>query len=193
MAMEQQRPLYVQSGDTFFTRSNSVLGRLIRWGQTEKGEEPAWTNHTGVVVKEGWVKNPGDLHQPEAEVVEALWHTREGVLKLNGNKVRVFRPVPRYDDVERARMIAEAKAHVGENYGWWKLLGFLAKRFTGVDVPKLFFVKSRPICSFLAALANDAARRRSAEWPGFGMPPQAADPDEMLDFCEKSPYWQEVH
>lgn len=183
------QPVFVRRGDTFFTHSSSLLGRLIRWGETEKGEEPTWTNHTGVVVEDGWVGGG----EPQAVVVEALWKTRRGPLKLNGVTVRFFRPVPPYSEEEKLRLVTEANSFIGNTYGWWKLFGFLAKKITGVDVPKLFFVKNRPICSFLAAVANDAARRRGSRWPGFGTMPQAADPDEMLDFCESHPeFWQEV-
>jgi hypothetical protein len=181
--------MYVHRGDTFFTRSDSWLGRLIRWGETERGETPSWTNHTGVVVKAGHI----DKGVYAAEVVEALGHVRRGPLRLNGVAVRVFRPVPDYTEEEKMRLIAEAQSHIGERYGWWKLAGFLIKRATGLDVPRLFFIRDRPICSYLAAWANEAARPRSAEWPGFGMAPQAADPDEMLDFCETHPeFWMEV-
>jgi len=79
------------------------------------------------------------------------------------------------------------------NFERWKLLGFLAKRVTGVNVPGIFFIKDRPICSYLAAWCNEAARDRSLLWPGFGMAPQAADPDEMMDFCLANPeFWKEA-
>jgi hypothetical protein len=209
-----QAPIFVRRGDTFFTRSGSLLGQLIRWGETHPGDESSWANHTGVVVEAGWIGTPtvtqGYLipgYDKQAVVVEALWHTRRGPLKLNGTLVRVFRPVPPYTEEELGRFVADAGTYVGDKYGWWKLLGLLGDRtfFKGRKViSSLFFVKSRPICSFLSALVGAAARAIGkawrpdpmgpvVTWPGFGCPPQAADPDTMMDFCLAHPeYWAEV-
>ena len=197
-------PLFAERGDTFFTKSSSLLGRLIRWGEKDPDESTgAWTNHAGVVVESGWIGgDPGLPGYKEAVVIEALWKTRRGPLKVNGVDVRVFRPVPAYTEEEKALFVAEAESYVGDGYGWWKLGGFLLKRATRgvVDVTKVYFIKNRPICSYMAAWTNEKARKigdRSkawaGPWPGFGMPPQSADPDEMLDTCWALPeFWQEV-
>jgi len=201
-----------------------MLGRLIRWGETDPGETPAWTNHAGVVVETGWLVPPyidvleaggtvsfvgEDGVSPDpgpkmAVVVEALWHTRKGPLKLNGVEVRVFRPVPPYTPEEKAAFVANAEIYIGDRYGWWKLLFQLGDRafFKGRKVLSdlAFINKDRPICSYVAAMVNNAARPLGSHipgceyWPLFGMlPPEAADPDTMLDFCEKRPdFWQEV-
>lgn len=212
-----QKPFWVERGDTFFTHSDSVLGRLIRWGETDPGETPAWTNHVGVVVQRGWVGDDCPAPktcaaggkcgtQPQAVVVEALWTTRRGPLKLNGVQVRVFRPVPAYTEEELQRFVAEAGTYVGDRYGWWKLLFQLGDRaiFRGKKVlTHMLSVDNRPICSYLGAKVNNAARRIGQMlkplhgvvlyWPGFGMDPETADPDSMLRFCEQYPeLWMEV-
>jgi hypothetical protein len=186
--------IWARAGDTFFTRSTSLLGRLIRWGETESGEMRTWTNHTGVVIEPGWLMPPNDYKRQylPAIVVEALWKVREGPLKLNDTEVRAFRPIPPYYDLELARFIVEAKSFVGNRYGWWKLFGFLIKRATHgkVDPTKFYFIKNRPICSYLAAWCNKEARPSLLN---FGMLPQMADPDEMLDYCEAHPdLWEEL-
>ncbi len=192
------KAIWANVGDTAFTRSNSLLGRLIRWGEREKGEEAPWTNHALVVVEDGWIGQcPMDGYgHPQAVVVEALWKTRKGTWEgwKEGTDIRVFRPVTAYTEEEKSRFVADANHYVGDKYGWWKLGGFLIKRATGINVPELFFIDDRPICSFLAAKVNDAARRRVPfGWRGFGMDPQAADPENMLDFCVEHPdLWQEV-
>lgn len=193
------KPIYARAGDTFFTRSNSLLGKAIRWGEQDCDEkEPSWTNHSGVVVADGWIGNEAQLRQenrPVAVVVEALWKTRRGPLKVNGTEVRVFRPKPAYAGDELQLFALLAAHYVGDTYGWWKLLGFLLKRATcgKIDITNFYFIDSRPICSYLAAHVNDAARKRSASWPGFGMDPDAADPDGMMDFCLNHPeFWEEV-
>ncbi len=188
---------YVHAGDTFFTHSPSLLGELIRWGERDKGEAPSWTNHAGVITGSGWLAASKN-HAP-AEVIEALWHVRKGPLKLNGTEVRIFRPQPEYNVHELGEFITHAESFVGDKYGWWKLIGFLIKKATGINIPEAYFIDSRPICSYLAAKVNEAARPRGpmqtvlVDWPGFGMDPQAADPDSMLDFCLAHPNeWMEV-
>jgi hypothetical protein len=191
------KPVYARAGDTFFTRTDSLLGFLIRRGEREKGEEASWTNHMGVIVESGWIGGDG----PQAVVVEALWRVQRAPLRMNGTEVRVFRPVPPYTGPEMNRFQSAAESSIGQKYGWWKLLGFLLKKFTGLNLPNFYFIDRRPICSFLAAKINEAARpigsrpegHRGLMWLGFGMRPQAADPDEALDFAERNPqYWEEV-
>ena len=215
--------LYARAGDTGFTRSNTLLGKLIRYGETDKGEqEPTWANHTFVVVEDGWIgavpesfrEFDGGVELPltQAVVIEALWKTRKGDLKLNGTEVRVFRPVPAYDEHELARFVAEAETFVGDKYGWWKLGFQLADKvlFRGKKVlTTALHIKGRPICSFLAGFVNQMAQGKErtlarvtahldrgdngAAIYAFGMPPQAADPDEMMDYALANPTeWQEV-
>lgn len=206
--------IWAEAGDTFFTRSSSKLGGVIRWGETDEDEakrgEESWANHTGVVVESGWIGPPGpeqtSPHAGSAIVVEALWKTRRGVLDLDDLEgVRVFRPVPAYDPLELEHFRREAESYVGDTYGWWKLIGFLVKRATKgrIDPTRLYFLRDRPICSYLAAWVNQKAQsvrrilarqgtRPDAAYP-FGMPPQSADPDEMMDFClMRRSEWREV-
>ena len=211
------RPIYVKSGDVFFTRSSTVLGKLIRWAETDPNETETWANHTGVVDEEGWVGAEGippavmPADHP-AIVIEALWHTRRGPLVLNGTKVRFFRPVPGYSYTEVGAFWREAKTYVGDKYGWWKLGVQLADRllFKGKKILTTgLYIKSRPICSFLVAMATQQAqsadrtiKRVKAHLDrgdnglavyAFGCVPQAADPDTMMDYCLANPSeWQEV-
>lgn len=179
-------PVYARAGDVFFTRSKSLLGRLIRWAETDPGEEPTWANHTGVVVEEGWI---GGGYNPQAVVIEALWKTRKGPLKVNGIEVRVFGPIPdlTYEELDAFR--TEAETYVGDTYGWWKLLFHLADRafFKGRKVlSKTLYVDKRPICSYLAAKVGAVVGL------DYGMDPAAATPDEMLDYCiENTDEWEE--
>lgn len=205
--------LYAQAGDVFFTKSKTILGRLIRWGEKDKGEtEATWANHAGVVVEDGWIMplSPDTTFgERQAIVIEALWHTRKGPLVLNGTEVRVFRPVPPWTPAELERFKAAAEPYVGDKYGWWKLLFQLADKLAG---RKLFTVllhkDERPICSYLAAKVVGAAEGveritarikllgptlNGRSFFAFGMPPQAVDPDEGMDFCLAHPeLWEEV-
>ena len=71
--------------------------------------------------------------------------------------------------------------YVGQWYGWWKLGAHLWDRLRNRGEKKLsnkLYIDERPICSYLAAKVNEA------QGISFGMEPQAADPDEMLDWVE---------
>lgn len=204
-------PIWAEAGDTFFTRSESLLGRLIRWVETDPGEtNGTWANHAGVVVEAGWI-GPGQA--PQAVVVEALWKTRKGPWEnyKDGAEIRVFRPIPPYTPIELAFFKVAALKFVGDTYGWWKLGFHLLDRaiFRGKKVlSHLMFIDKRPICSYLAAKVNQAARPIGAtaptnvffkgvavpsDWFGFGMDPETADPDEMMDFCLAHPeLWKEI-
>jgi len=193
-------PIFAHAGDVFFTRSESLLGRAIRWAERDPHEEPTWANHTGVVVEDGWIApphwvyEPGAEHLPEAArlatVVEALWHVRYGPLQVNGIAVRVFRPEPALTLAELMRFRLAASKHVGEKYGWWRLLMHLADRvlFGGRKVvSNIALVKNRPVCSYLAAEVY------SVVGINFGMEPAAATPDEMLDWVASKPgAWREI-
>jgi hypothetical protein len=203
-------PIYVRAGDVFFTHSSTLLGKLIRFGETDKNEEKGstWANHTGIVVQDGWVGSKDPLAVP-ATVIEALWKTRKGPLVLNGTEARFFRPVPPYTEEELGRFRAEAETYVGAKYGWHKLFVQLGDKvlFGGRKVlTTALHIKSRPICSFLAGYVNHVAqsnervanrvlsgKRNGAAMYAFGVPPQAADPDSMMDFCLAHPdLWEEV-
>jgi hypothetical protein len=181
--------MLVKAGDVFFTRGQSLLGRLIRWAQSDPGEtNGVWANHAGVVVARG------ELYERNAElravVVEALGRVKRHAWVQGSNEVRVFRPVPPLSAYQLAQLLEAADAFVGDRYGWWKLLFHLVDRaaFKGQKVlSSLLRVDNRPICSYLAAKVFAAAGQT------FGMLPQAADPDEMLDYCLAHPEeWEEV-
>jgi len=190
MTGKKQLPLYAFRGDTFFTRSDSVLGKVIRWAETDPGEEKTWANHTGVVVKDGWLVPPSEAYKTPvlAVVVEALahvmhqvWWTAHKDEVLKGQRIVAYGPVEPRTMEEFAAFKFYAMSKVGARYGWWKLLFHGADRlfFKGKKrLSKLLRVDSRPICSYLAAEANFEQAMT------FGMSPQAATPDEMLDYCE---------
>lgn len=190
-------PIYVIPGDVFFTHSTSLLGRLIRWAETDPKERPAWANHVGVVTGYGWLVPPAPAAAPScspstwARVVEALWKVEnwpwyEGHRAEIGNEVRVYRRRRLLTVGEERVFVSKANSFTGDRYGWWKLLFHLADRvaFKGDKVlSRLLGLEGRPICSFLAAHCFDAIGY------SFGMDPDVADPDEMMDFCECSDEW----
>jgi hypothetical protein len=168
--------------DLVFTASNSWLGRAIRWFTQDPGEGKTEANHVGMITKGGT--------RATAWLVEALWKVRNHALSryVGRGQVAVFRPTNLTEQQKAA--IAEYLAPlVGAKYGWYKL-GFHAyARITGKKkVLKYMFLDKRPICSYLIAKAFSEAGLH------FGVEPQAATPDDMMDFCIMNPdKYQIIH
>lgn len=186
--------LKVVAGDVVFVRGQGVLQRLIRWAETEPGEEATWANHVAVVVKAGWLVPPDPSERRGlAETVEALWRVEHNRWwnrhkADKGCEVMVYRHgnmTP--DQVEHVTRYAMNQ--VGNKYGWWKLGVHLADRliFGGkTRLSRWLCVDKRPICSYLVARAFEVVGI------GFGMPAAVATPDEQLDWCQAEPPWQRV-
>lgn len=179
---------FAQPGDVFFTRGVDGLGRLIRWAETEPGENETWANHVGVVIRAGYMVPPRDgkehacAHVSEAlwKVEEHQWWTRHGTNQ--GYAVAVFRPRSlNNDDVEA--IIVDLHRREGDRYAWWRLPVFLIKKLSFGKIPaeKILFLESRNICSTHAGLALEEGR------VDFAKDPKELDPDYMMDYCIKHP------
>jgi hypothetical protein len=184
----------LKRGDVVFTASDALLGRLIRWGQTSKGEAPSETNHALLVLEDSIdvavaksVVEVGILHSlaPEhpgsALIIESDKTVRIGFLSMyhENDRFVAYRPTnipgPALDAI-----VAVALSKAGEKYGTWELVPQLidSKLFGGrVIARKLAALTDAPICSRLVASAY------GSQGYTFGLPPFAADPDSMLDFC----------
>jgi uncharacterized protein YycO len=164
--------------DVVFTRGDTLLGRMIRWGERSRGECSSQTNHAAVVV------GAGDPAQ--ARIVESMQHVRTGPLGQLHSKdyCWVFRPL-NVDPYSAGRVTSWALAQVGRRYGYGQLILQLldAKIFRGRNVfRRIAAVDPRPICSRLVATAY-----RDVLGLDFGVPAYAADPDTMMDFCLRNP------
>ena len=180
--------------DVVLTRSNTLLGKTIRFAERRPGD-PAVYNHVGIVTQSGIVA-PGAVESPltpRAEMTEALWRVRRGLVwdfygPPAGDKrpeVAVYRPYV-LDSSTRSRIAARAEEFVGEKYGYWKLGAHLADSALSAVVPfvkdvrlfrRLLFWDGRPICSFLVAEAF------ASQGLDFGVPSGTASPDDIEDFC----------
>lgn len=196
VSSEARQPVWAEAGDVFFARGSGLLERAIQLAEKDAGEKAeSWANHMGVVVGAGWLVPPPQQEDDRSQLattVEALWtvercrwwtrHRKE--YEEEGYRVRAFgRTVPATVD-QVVAVINRALTYVGDKYGWWKLGFHLADRvlFGGKKVLSgLMFLDSRPICSYLAAHACDAAGWR------FGADPDAVDPDLAMDWCLAHP------
>jgi hypothetical protein len=153
-----------------------LLGFGIRWATQEKGEEKTIANHVGCIVRPGTALN--------AFLVEALWTVKNHSFwdKYHGvGTVAVYRSI-NLTYTQRVTIHRYLLDHVGEKYGWWKILFHLGYKLTGKRAfLEPLFIDDRPICHYLIAKAYEAAGL------DFGSPARLLDPDEVMDFCRDNP------
>ena len=96
---------------------------------------------------------------------------------------------------QRAAVTRQALAYVGARFGWAKVfthvLDGLVSKVAGRDVflfRRLNHDTRYPLCSWVTAFAYDRALHYQ-----FGVPPEAADPDEIGDWVNSHPAeWERV-
>lgn len=168
----------VKPCDLYLTTSETWPSRLVRWGSRSEGEDESQVSHVGLVTTAGALD--------EAQGIEALWEVTEHRIwearrRTISESVAVFRPT-NLTTFERRVILEELRSHIGQRYGWWKLLFHLAAKLTGKRWPKsFFFLDDRPICSHLVATAFEKAGLT------FGVEGRSADPDDIWDFILSNP------
>lgn len=191
--------LALQTGDIFLTRSDTWLGRAIRFAQRVPGEEPSQVNHVGVILS-------GDDYHPElretAVSIEALWKVRRGYFRrfygpgTEGERslVAVYRDVT-LTPAEREEIYLSSRLYAGRHYGVAKIplhaADWAVSRLLGRNVHafrRLARLDRYPICSWLVAQAYASTGR------AFGVPAGCASPDDIWDFVTSHPEkYLEVH
>jgi len=158
-------------GDIVLTRSKGFVGWLIRQFTRTTGEKRTKVNHCGVMVD-------GD------HLVEALSKVFKNDLRQRYRGGRAQIAIYRWKGLtEEELQTVGAKAHsyVGRGYGWTKILAHAMDRmFGGVYwFRRLARMDKYPICSWVVAYAYHTIGK------GFGVEPNAADPDHIWDYCEE--------
>lgn len=126
--------------------------------ERDPGEDPAWATHSGLIDHDGYI-------------VEALWRVTRRSLMFYQNKSRVaIVRCPGLTRLDRLAIAADASGHIGQRYGWLKLLQHAFGHRDTITNP------DRPICSYLVSQAYDVAASLR-----FGRPPNECQPDDLLD------------
>jgi hypothetical protein len=167
--------------DLVFTHGGAWLSRAIRWASRAKGEPSTYANHVGGFVGGG-------------EVVEALWRTVQHPFTEMSGPLQVWRNRG-LTDWDRARVATKARGYVGEAYGGAKIVthlgdALLSKVFGGSPFffRRLAHRDDYPICSWVWAWSFAEIGY------SFGLPPEAAQPDDMHDWCAAHPdHWRMVY
>ena len=157
-------------GDIVLVRSQGVFAWLIRQFTRAAGENRTKVNHVGIMVDKD-------------HVVEALQTTvKQGLgARFAGNRrfqIAIYR-WKGLTDQERVAVASKAEGYVGRHYGWLKVLAHGLDRIIG----GLYFFRrlaredKYPICSWVVAYSYRVIGK------DFGVPPNAADPDHIWDYC----------
>jgi hypothetical protein len=180
-------------GDVGLTASTTWLGRSIRRWQ---GVDEAKVNHVFIVVS----RDPG------AWSTEALWRVRSG-------DVRGFYAAPRSKDLvavyrlkgltdeDRRSIAREVSRYSARSYGVGKIvlhaIDHVLSRLSGRTVflaRRLARLDRVPICSYLAAKAYDRPFvGLSTGYRFLGLPPEAVQPDDIMDDVENNSAWDCIH
>lgn len=163
-----------ETGDIVHVKGQGLLSRLIRWFSRGGGEQRTWASHSAMVLR-----CVGD----EVEIIEAIYKVVVRPIKAYaGGKSRllVSRRPGGLSEEEKEKMTEKAEDYQGRKYGYWKLFmhaldrifnnRYVFRRLAGMD--------DYPICSWLVAYVYDRVLGVQ-----FGGPPDAAQPDDILDHC----------
>jgi hypothetical protein len=164
----------LREADIVLTRSNTWLGRSIRFMSTHLGDSKSQVNHCGIMVT-------------PTLIVEALNTVkRRPLIDAYGvpskQLLAVYRP-RNLTGEESVRVVMKANSYVGRTYGYlkivahaldWVLQGaYVFRRMAGVD--------KYPICSWVVAHAYGVVGKY------FGVAPGAATPADIWDFVTRNP------
>ena len=159
-------------GDIVFERSESRLGRAIRWFTRRPGEPETWANHVGLVLKPGWI-------------IEALWSV----------VISRFVPGPSFEvwrmrdlaPVQRVAITDWASLYKDRRYGLLKIIAHAVDAFiTKLRGREAYLIRRfcrmdrYPICSWLVAWSY--LKGAGIE---FGVRPEFASPDDIHDFVKR--------
>jgi len=168
--------LVLEPCDIFFTHSDSILGKGIRFCTRSIGEEKTKVNHVGAIVTEETID--------KAQAIEALTKVRRHTLMSQygggSDKVAIYRPL-NITPEQALTITAKLNEYEGRTYGYAKIVthwldwclngAYVFRRLTGSD--------RYPICSWVVAQAFSHAGL------DFGVKPGAATPDDIWDYCVK--------
>lgn len=170
--------------DIVFTRSNSWLGKAIRFFTRDKGEKITEVNHVGMIA------NDGDA--VDSIIIESLRKTvkhklSEGYGDLS--TIAIARPL-NITEEGKVKIVTKMESYVGKTYGYVKIVlhlgDWVLKNIKGGNSNPYFFrrfakMDNYPICSY------SLAQSYSADEKDFGVPPNTASPDDIWDFCVANP------
>jgi len=164
---------FLEVGDIVHVQGRGLLSRMIRWFSRARGEGRTWASHSAMVLRAG----------DRVEIVEAL---RKVVLRPISAYARtrarllVCRRPGGLDPEQKQEIVEKAEEYRGRKYGVGKIIAHAMDRVFGnrYVFRRLARMDYYPICSWLVAYVYDRVLGHQ-----FGVAPNAAQPDDLLDHC----------
>lgn len=171
-------PGFLQTGDVIHVQSRGILSKLVRFFSRAKEEEPSWASHSAMVLRVG----------QQIEIIEALiWTVIRPITAYKNNKAMllVSRKPGGIEPENKEKMIKKAEYYKGKPYGFWEISFHILDRLLNNSYVFRRLIKNNdyPICSWLVAFVYDRVLGYK-----FGVEPNAAQPDDILDHCVRS-HW----
>ena len=175
-------PNTLETGDIVHIQKNSILARLVRWGTRAKGEEETWASHTALVLDVAHGVLIIEAISPRVTIRPMAVYTRPGV------RVVISRCPGGLTQREKASVVAKAREYCSRRYGYLKVAAHALDRLLNNRYlfRRLARVDNYPICSWLVAFVYDRSLGIQ-----FSVPPNAAQPDDILDSCVRN-QWTRV-
>jgi hypothetical protein len=163
----------LQTGDVIHVQSRGLLSKLIRFFSRSDEEGPSWASHSAMVLRV----------DEQIEIIEALTTTVIRPItayKDTNAKLLVCRKPAGIDEPHKQQMIEKAEYYNGMRYGYVRIVCHALDRFfdNRYIFRRLLKYENYPICSWLVAYVYDRILKYQ-----FGVPPDAAQPDDILDYC----------
>ena len=172
-----RQPHTIEVGDIVHVQGGSLYSRAIRWVTRASTEAPSWASHTALVL----------------QVADSVTVIDTVGIRVSARPLRAYRLLPSKLLVSRvpgglsarqkASLAEKARDYEGRLYGVFKLLSHALDRL--LDNRYFFRRLARtddyPICSWMVAYAYQRSLGLL-----FGCPPNAAQPDDILDYCVAS-------
>jgi hypothetical protein len=164
---------FLEAGDVVHVQGRGLMSRLIRWFSRACGERRSWASHSAMVLRTG----------DRIEIVEAL---RKVVVRpisayaRTRSRLLVCRKPGGLDPDQKQKIVEKAQQYRGRKYGFGKIFAHALDRFFNnrYVFRRLARMDDYPICSWLVAFVYDRALGHQ-----FGVRPNAAQPDDLLDHC----------
>ena len=177
-----ESPNTLEAGDIVHIQKSGIVARIVRWVTRAVGEEETWASHTAMVLDASSTVLIIEALSPRVAIRPLAVYTHSDA------RVVISRFPGGLSQREKVCLVAKAREYHSRRYGYFKVIAHALDRLINnrYFFRRLAHDSNYPICSWLVAFAYD--RSLGIE---FGGPPNAAQPDDILDYCV-STQWPRV-
>ena len=170
-------PHIIEVGDIVHVQGRSLFSRIIRWVTRSSNEKFSWSSHSALVTKVG-----NSIEVIDSAVVQVVVRSIQSYEILK-SRVLVSRVPGGLSARQKEMFVTKALEYEGRLYGAFKLLVHALDRFfdNRYVFRRLATMDQYPICSWIVAYCYKGVLGLL-----FGSLPNAAQPDDILDYCMAS-------